>query len=67
MEKFVPADDLEPVRLCNKPDAKVLYLGPDASTPPLKKTWKETTVDLNRALQQWKIKPADLDEDSECN
>ena len=66
MEKFVPPDALEPVSLCNKPDAKVLYLGSDASAPPLKKTWKETTADLNHALQQWRIKLADLAEDSDC-
>jgi 5-methylthioadenosine/S-adenosylhomocysteine deaminase len=66
MEKFVPGDTLEPVTLCHQEDAKVLYLGPDASNPPLKKTWKETTAALNDALQQFKIRLAALAEDSEC-
>jgi 5-methylthioadenosine/S-adenosylhomocysteine deaminase len=66
MEKFVPASALEAVSVCHKDDAKMLYLGPDASLPPLKKTWKETTVQLDRALQQWNIKLSELAEDSEC-
>jgi len=40
LAKFLPPDALEAVSLCNRPDAKVLYLGADASAPPLKKTWK---------------------------
>ena len=67
MEKFVSSDTLEPVTVCNKPDAKVLYLSSESSAPPLKRTWRETKAGLDRALQQWKIKLADLAEDSECN
>jgi 5-methylthioadenosine/S-adenosylhomocysteine deaminase len=67
MEKFVPADALEPVSLCHKDTTKVLYLGPDASFPPLTKSWNETTVQLKRALQQWNIQLSELAEDSECN
>jgi len=48
-------------------DVKVLYLGADASAPPLKKTWKETMAELDRAVQRFKIKIARLAEDSECN
>jgi hypothetical protein len=65
--KFLPPDALEAVSLCNRPDAKVLYLGADASAPPLKKTWKETMAELDRAVQRFKIKIARLAEDSECN
>jgi hypothetical protein len=67
LAKFLPPDALEAVSLCNRPDAKVLYLGADASAPPLKKTWKETMAELERAIQRFKIKIARLAEDSECN
>jgi hypothetical protein len=67
MEKFLPADALEPVSVCHQENAKVIYLGPDASLPPLRKTWKDTVAQLNRALQQWNTKLSELVEDSECN
>jgi 5-methylthioadenosine/S-adenosylhomocysteine deaminase len=67
MEKFLPEDALEPISVCHQENAKVIYLGPDASPPPLRKTWKDTVAQLKRALQQWNIKPSELVEDSECN
>lgn len=67
MEKLLPQRHLESVQICGKDDQKVLYLGPEASLGPLSKTWKETTDRLSRALQQWKIKLADLAEPADCS
>jgi hypothetical protein len=65
MEKLLPQAALEPVSIC-KDGAKVLYLGGEASQGGLRKTWKETSEQLARALQQWKISIAELAEESEC-
>jgi hypothetical protein len=66
MEKILPQQRLEPVRICDRDDQKVLYLGPDALLGGLSKTWKEATDRLSHALQQWNIKLADLAEPAEC-
>jgi hypothetical protein len=66
MEKLLPQAALEPVSICHKDGAKVLYLGSEASQGGLRKTWKETSEQLARALQQWKISIAELAEESEC-
>jgi 5-methylthioadenosine/S-adenosylhomocysteine deaminase len=66
MEKLLPQAVLEPVNICHKDGAKVLYLGSEASQGGLRKTWKETSEQLARALQQWKISIAELAEESEC-
>jgi 5-methylthioadenosine/S-adenosylhomocysteine deaminase len=66
MEKLLPEAVLEPVTICHKDGAKVLYLGSEASQGGLRKTWKETSEQLARALQQWKVSIAELAEESEC-
>jgi 5-methylthioadenosine/S-adenosylhomocysteine deaminase len=60
MEKLLPGALLEPVSFCRKDEQKVLYLGIDATASPLRKTWKETTEQLDRALHQWNIRLAEL-------
>jgi 5-methylthioadenosine/S-adenosylhomocysteine deaminase len=65
MEKLLPQAMLEPVMVCHKDAAKVLYLG-EASQVGLKKTWRETEEQLGLALRQWNITLAGLAEDSEC-
>jgi 5-methylthioadenosine/S-adenosylhomocysteine deaminase len=66
MEKLLPQAILEPVTICRKDTAKVLFLGAEASQGGLKKTWHETEEQLALALRQWNIPLADLAEDSDC-
>lgn len=67
MEKLLPGQMLQSVKICDKDNAKVLYLGPDASTGVLSnETWKQTEDHLAEALRQWHISLADLAEASEC-
>jgi hypothetical protein len=66
MEKLLPQAILEPLTICRKDTAKVLFLGAEASQGGLKKTWHETEEQLALALRQWNIPLADLAEDSDC-